>query len=206
MRTAIITLLTIASTITFAAEPIVGGPCEGCEAIFDGFADAPIGRGRIAPDGAYGQPMIIRGVVRDQNGRLRQGIVVYAYQTDADGRYQRDAQAPSFAGSRHGKYRGWVLSDQSGKYEFSTVRPAGYPNSDLPQHIHIHVLEPGCATYYLEDITFSDDTRMTNAKRREFFNDRGGSGYSTPQRVDGVWTVQRDITLGQAISDYPRCK
>lgn len=109
-------------------------------------------------------------------------------------------------GRRHGRYRGWVQTDQDGRYEFKTVRPGGYPNSDLPEHIHLHVLEPGCATYYLEDATFDDDPRLTEAKRREFANHRGGKGLSSPKRVLGVWQAQRNITLGQSIPDYPGCK
>ena len=150
--------------------------------------------------------MLLFGVVSGPDGRPKSGAIVYGYQTNSAGIYEPDESAPSGAGRRHGRYRGWVQTDHDGRYEFKTVRPGGYPNSDLPEHIHLHVLEPGCATYYLEDATFDDDPRLTEAKRREFANHRGGKGLSSPKRVLGVWQAQRNITLGQSIPDYPGCK
>lgn len=201
-----------AATATFgasasrAAEPVIGGSCEGCEAVFDFRRPVDVRYGRISPEGAPGQPMLLLGVVRGSDGRPRSGIVVYGYQTNAAGLYEPDNGAPSRAGRRHGRYRGWVLTDQEGRFEFKTVRPGGYPATDLPEHIHLHVVEPGCATYYLEDVTFDDDPRLTEAKRREFANGRGGSGLNSPYRVAGVLRVQRDIHLGQGIPGYPGCK
>ena len=194
------------ATCSVAAEPFTGLPCEGCEAIFDRpLASIKQRVARIAPHDAPGQPLVVRGVVTDSSGRPRSGIVLYAYQTDATGRYQTDPQAPSAAGRRHGRYRSWALSDDGGNYEFITVRPGGYPGSDLPQHIHIHVLEPGCSTYYLEDITFDDDPRMTATKRREFSNDRGGSGFSHPLQINGTALVTRNVILGHKIPGYKSC-
>ena len=65
--------------------PVVGLPCEGCEAVFDGIPETVPESARIAPAGEPGEPMVLEGIVRDGSGAPRAGIVVYAYHTDANG-------------------------------------------------------------------------------------------------------------------------
>ncbi len=155
-------------------------------------------RGRVAPAGETGEPMRITGTVRDRDNRPAAGIIVYAYQTDAAGSYP-----PST--TRHGRLRGWVKTDAAGRYQFDTIRPGGYPNTTIPQHVHLHVIEPGRATYYIDEMVFSDDPRLTPENRRSLVTGRGGPGLVTPVREpSGGWSVVRDITLGQSVPGYPR--
>jgi protocatechuate 3,4-dioxygenase beta subunit len=178
-------------------EPIVGGPCEACEAVFEGMPAKLDWRGRIAPSTERGEPLRIRGVVRDRTGQPVAGIIVYAYHTDASGIYP-----PST--TRHGRLRGWVKTDANGRYQFDTIRPGGYPNSNIPQHVHMHVIEPGRATYYIDEMVFSDDPRLTAEDRKRLVTGRGGEGLVTPTRdPQGVLTVNRDIVLGQNVPGYP---
>lgn len=96
------------------------------------------------------------------------------------------------------------MTDADGRYAFDTIRPAGYPGTDLPQHVHMHVLEVGRCTYYIDDILFEDDPRLTKAKRRQLTQGRGGNGVATPKRdANGTWLVRRDIVLGAEIPGYP---
>jgi protocatechuate 3,4-dioxygenase beta subunit len=139
-------------------------------------------------------------------GRPVSGVIVYAYQTDATGVYPTDEVYHGRAAYRHGRLRGWAQTDDDGSYAFDTIRPAGYPGTDLPQHIHMHVIEVGCCTYYIDDIFFEDDPRFTPTMRSRLTQDRGGSGVSMPVRLDdGTWSVVRDIVLGAGIPGYPRC-
>lgn len=188
--------------------PVVGLPCEGCEDVFAGIPDVLSPSARIAPPGERGEPMRIEGVVRDASGRPAVGIVVYAYHTDAAGIYPPAASAVPGASaavrSRHGRLRGWAATDSLGRYRFDTIRPAGYPNTNLPAHVHMHVIEPECCTYYVDDIHFTDDPRLSAAARGGV-GGRGGSGTVTPVRGDdGVWLVVRDLRLGEAVPGYPR--
>lgn len=185
-------------------EPIVGGPCEGCEAIFDGLPEGLDWHARIAPEGEPGEALRIEGRVVDGDGTPAPGTIVYAYQTDAAGIYPLDPRSRGRAGYRHGTLRGWARADVEGRYRFDTVRPGGYPDSDMPQHIHMHVLELGCCTYYVDDVVFRDDPRLTPAKIRQYARGRGGSGVVTPERDgQGRWTVRRDVILGERIPGYP---
>ncbi|MBO9663872.1 hypothetical protein [Dokdonella sp.] len=186
-------------------EIVVGAPCEGCEAVFDGLPARLDSRGHIAPSAEPGEPLELAGIVRDANGRPRPGIVVYAYHTDRGGLYPRD---PRLSGetARHGRLRGWARTDAEGRYAFLTIRPGGYPGEAVPQHVHLHVIEPGRCTYYLGDVLFTDDPRLTPALRARERDAHGGSGIVEPRRDrQGRWSVQRDVVLGLGVPGYERC-
>ncbi len=189
-----------------AREPVVGLPCEGCEAIFDGLPDAPPASARLAPAGEPGDPMVLSGRVFDRAGQPRAGVVIYAYQTDASGRYPPGNDARTRDGRAHGRLRAWVASNAEGRYRFETIRPGGYPGEAMAQHIHLHVLERGCATYYLDDVEFTDDPRLAPQRRASPAPGRGGPGIVTPVReADGTWQARRDIVLGHNIPGHPGC-
>jgi protocatechuate 3,4-dioxygenase beta subunit len=185
-------------------EPIVGGPCEGCETVFVGMPDRFTSQSRIAPTGEPGEPMRIMGQVKHADGTPAPGTIVYAYHTNAGGIYPRDRERHGAQAVRHGTLRGWASADKDGRYQFDTIRPGGYPNSADPQHIHMHVIEPGRCTYYIDDIMFRDDPRLTPDKIERINRNRGGPGILMLRRDEhGVWIVERDIHLGQGVPDYP---
>jgi protocatechuate 3,4-dioxygenase beta subunit len=190
-----------------AREPIIGGPCEGCEAVFEGLPDTLTSTARIAPPDEPGEPMRITGTVYDQDGEPAPGVIVYAYQTNANGVYPPAEAFRGQAAYRHGELRAWVRSDGQGRYRFDTIRPASYPNNDIPAHVHMHVIEPGCCTYYLTSIHFADDPLLTAEERERVREGRGGSGLVTPERdASGVWLVTRDIHLGQVVPGYAEAR
>lgn len=185
-----------------AREPIIGGPCEGCEAVFEGLPETLMPVGRIAPVREPGAALTIRGTVYDVRGRPVPGVIVYAYHTDAGGVYPPDERPPGQAASRHGRLRGWVLTDRQGRYRFETIRPGSYPSGDNPAHVHMHVIEVGCCTYYVDSIHFDDDPLLTMDDRGAV-GGRGGSGLVHPERVEnGGWVVTRDIRLGEGVPGY----
>jgi protocatechuate 3,4-dioxygenase beta subunit len=105
---------------------------------------------------------------------------------------------------RHGKLRGWAKSDHEGRYVLNTIRPGGYPFSRDPEHIHMHVIEPGRCTYYIDDIVFEDDKRLTDEQMRRMSRGRGGPGVANPElNATGSLVVRRDIVLGENIPGYP---
>jgi protocatechuate 3,4-dioxygenase beta subunit len=183
-------------------EPIVGLPCEGCEAVFDGIPTTLDAAARIAPAAEPGVPMRLEGTVRDATGVPAPGIVVYGYHTDASGVYPKGARATTEAARRHGRLRGWARTGVDGRYRFDTIRPAAYPSRGAPEHVHLHVIEPGRATYYIDDVEFEDDPLLTPARRRR--PGRGGPGIARPRRENGTWVVTRDIALGRGVTGYPK--
>src|SRR5262245_51730522 len=99
------------SAATPGREPIIGLPCEGCEAVFDGLPGNLSSRSRISPKDEAGEPMRIEGTVRDGKGRPVPGVIVYAYHTDANGIYPRNESMQGRAAYRHGRLRGWARTD-----------------------------------------------------------------------------------------------
>jgi protocatechuate 3,4-dioxygenase beta subunit len=199
-RAAVLAALAISGTILVAEqakrrEPVVGGPCDGCEAVFEGLPAKLESFSRIAPEGEPGKPLRVVGVVRDAKNWPVPGVIVYAYQTNAAGIYPKGT-------TPHGALRGWAMTDEQGQYGFDTIRPGGYPDSAIPQHIHMQVIEPGRVMYFIDDIVFSDDRRLTPEARKKFTG-RGGDGVVTPTLESKVAVVVRDIYLGKNIPGYP---
>lgn len=172
-------------------EKTIGGPCEGCDWVFDDQPATLTSRARIAPASEAGAPMMIEGVVTSARGAPAPNVVVYAYHTDQAGLYPR-------AGNRHGRLRGWALTDAQGRYRFDTIRPGAYPERNVAEHVHMHVIERDIGTYYIDNLEFEDDP--LNSRRRGA--ERGGNGLMLPVRRDGVWLARRDIVLGRNIPGY----
>ena len=185
-----------------AREPVIGGPCEGCEAVFEGRPAELTARARIAPVNEPGERLVLDGTVFDRAGHAAAGIIVYAYQTNARGLYPPDTRFPGQAAYRHGKLRAWAQTDSLGRYAFDTIRPASYPGTTLPQHIHMHVIEPGRCTYYIDDVNFADDPFVAGVDRHRLGSGRGGWGLAAPTKDEaGRWRIRRDIHLGEGIAD-----
>jgi len=200
----LLTLIALLAVPACAQQvPVVGGPCEGCEAVFVGLPDDLGSSSRIAPEGEPGTPLVIEGTVRNPTGDPVPGVIVYAYHTDDGGVYPPiDSLGGSWAG-RHGQLRSWVRSGPVGQYRFETIRPGAYPNGREPAHVHLHIIEPGRCTYYLTSIHFMDDPL---AEPDQPGDPRGGPGLVTPRRTaSGGWIVTRDITLGANVPGYDRC-
>ena len=208
MRTFVVLLLSLL-WITASAQtrvPVVGLPCEGCDAVFDGMPAQLNSRARIAPKSEPGEPMIVVGKALNANNKPQAGVIVFAYQTNSRGIYPESPAVRDPETRRQGTLRAWVRTDSLGRYAFDTIRPGSYPSSDLPQHIHFHIIEPGCSTYYIDDIMFRDDPKLTPAQIRRIAKNRGGNGISMPVRRDGIWYVTRDIHLGEDIPGHRACR
>jgi hypothetical protein len=103
----------------------------------------------------------------------------------------------------HGNLRAWAKTDSNGRYTFDTVKPLGY--REEPRHIHMHVIEPGCASYVVEDMLFADPTLAPKYRELVTKRARSGVGVTTPKRLDRGWLAERDIYLGRNIRNYPGC-
>ncbi len=185
-----------------AADRPVGGPCEGCEALFE-YGDRQLQATDTLPGFADNEPkLLVEGTVFNKDGVTPAiGIIVYIYHTGRNGIYQKKGDENGW-GRRHGMYRGWVKTGPDGHYAFYTFRPAAYPDGSEPEHIHLTVKEPGLAPYYMDEYVFDDDPLLTE-DARELLVGRGGSGIVLPQVRSGLLTVTRDLLLGRQIPDYP---
>lgn len=186
------------------SEKLVGGPCEGCEAIYESpipFDQLP--SSAVLPDFDDDGPRIeVSGIVYQRDGKTpAKDVVLYVYHTDQKGVYPTRGDEKGWA-RRHGYVRGWVKTDKNGYYQFRTLRPAAYPNRGAAEHIHLTVKEPDKNEYYLGDYLFADDPLLPKV-----LNDkpRGGNGVVTLTTADrhGVQHATRHIILGLNVTDYP---
>jgi len=189
------------------ADIRVGGPCEGCEAIYE----CPVPFEQLSPVDTLpdfhdqGEKILLTGKVYESDGVTpAKDVVIYAYHTDQRGLYPKKGDEKGWA-RRHGFIRGWIRTDADGNYSFYTLRPASYPNSNNPQHVHVVIKEPGKTEYWIVDFLFSDDPLVTK-EMREAKNERGGPGIVTLQMENGMMTATRNIYLGRHIPGYPEKK
>jgi protocatechuate 3,4-dioxygenase, beta subunit len=179
----------------------VGGPCDGCEAIFEGMPKKLHPLTRIAAEAEAGEPMEISGTLFQADAKTpARDVILYVYHTDAAGYYTPEPSATGLA-RRHGHLRGWMMTDAKGSYRFRTIRPAAYPNRNIEAHVHAIVKEPDLNEYWIDDMVFDDDPLLTPEVRSRREN-RGGSGVLGLTKQNGVWIGRRDIVLGQNIPDY----
>jgi protocatechuate 3,4-dioxygenase, beta subunit len=184
----------------------VGGPCEGCEAVFETTVPfAQLNEADTLPDFSEPGPKIfLSGTVYRSDGKTpAPDVVLYVYHTDQTGRYRTAGQKGW--GARNGSLRGWVKTNSQGQYRLYTLRPAPYPGRSEPAHIHIIIREPGMTPYYIDDFLFDDDPMLTTA-RRDRLGNRGGNGILHLQKQGELYTAVRNIYLGRGVPDYPANK
>lgn len=175
-------------------EQVLGSPCEDCELLFEGMPKQISWRTTISEPDEPGEPLIISGKIFKKDGKTpAPGVILYIYQTDNRGLYSPSSN--QILGKAHGHLRGWMKTDEQGRYEFKTIRPAPYPNRKDPQHIHPIIYEPGKGYYWVDDYLFDDDPLLTEQQRNRP-TERGGLGIiKVDKSPEGVWIGSRDIVL-----------
>lgn len=182
-------------------ERQVGGGCEDCDLMFAGMPGNISWKTNLAGPDEPGDPLIISGTIYQKDGKTpAPGVILYVYHTDNKGKYT-PAKNQTHA-RRHGKLRGWVKSDEQGRYEFTTIRPASYPNSQNPQHIHPIIKEPGISRYWIDEYLFEDDPVLTGQEKSRQPG-RGGPGIvKLTKNSEGTWIGKRNIILGLNVPQY----
>jgi len=179
----------------------VGGPCQGCEAIYE-YGNHVLNATDTLPGFLVATEQLrISGTVYKNDGETpASDVLLYIYQTNEKGIYPKRENAKGWA-NRHGYIRGWIKTDTKGQDTLFTFRPASYPNTTIAQHIHITVKETDKNEYYLDDFYFDDDPNLTTDIRNRN-NSRGGSGIIKLNKNNGIQEATRDIILGLNIPDY----
>lgn len=180
---------------------LVGGPCEGCEAVLE-FGDAELSDVDTLPFYAQDSPKIkVSGTVYAADGETpAEGVVLYVYHTDSAGVYAPVEGATGWA-ARHGARRGWLRTGADGRYAFFTARPGSYPGRNVAAHIHPTILEPDGKYYYVEDYYFADDPYLTAGEKAPSSPRGGTAGVLHLQPQNGLLTAERDFVLSANVYD-----
>jgi protocatechuate 3,4-dioxygenase beta subunit len=141
-----------------------------------------------------GKKIKVLGTITDKEGNAVAGALIYLYQTDAKGWYAADAPHVVGAGSDAGHARifGYVKTDANGKFELHTVKPSGYPRSDLPAHIHVHVWAGGYHRF-VNEFLFDDDERLVGKIREQSI--RNDFMISKPEKTTAPFDQQFSYTI-----------
>lgn len=130
---------------------------------------APAGKITIVASTEPGKKIKVKCMVTDKDEKPFANALVYIYQTSAKGWYS-DTAAHILLNEgdyRHARLFGYVVTDDEGKIEIETIQPAGYPNSDLPAHIHISIWKNGSLVQDIPgELLFEEDTRLTEERKK----------------------------------------
>ena len=139
-----------------------------------------------------GEPIEISGVVYRADGKTpAPSSLIYLYHTDFEGYYGRGGGV-----HRHGRYRGWMLTDKDGKYSFRTIKPAPYPENRFAAHIHMTVTTADAKEDWIDSILFEGD-RLISPRERSEAGKRGGFNpiLSFEKGDGGILRATRNIQL-----------
>lgn len=139
-----------------------------------------------------GEPIEIVGTVFFADGKTTApNTLIYLYHTDFQGYYGRNGDK-----HRHGRYRGWMLTDKEGKYLFKTIKPAPYPENRWAAHIHMTVTTLKSREDSIDSILFEGD-RLISPQERAQAGREGGFNpiLSFEKGKDGILRATRNIQL-----------
>ncbi|MFT5424958.1 MAG: protocatechuate 3,4-dioxygenase beta subunit [Phycisphaerales bacterium] len=143
-----------------------------------------------------GERVILRGRVFEIDGVTPAGgVLLYAYQTDANGVYRKEG-GETGNGRRHGVLRGWLRTDESGSYEIRTIRPAPYPSHSEPAHVHVTLEAPGRPEHWVKTLWFAGDDLIP--EEEQGLSDAAGAFgrvVTLRDRGDGILVGERDLRL-----------
>lgn len=178
---------------------LVGGPCEGCEAVLEY-------KGKLnAVDTLPGfssaeNKLKVSGTIYQPDGKTpAEGVILYIYHTNNEGVYPTKGDEKGWA-RRHGYIRGWIKTEKTGAYTFYTQVPGSYPDGREPAHIHPIILEPDGKYYYLSSYFF-EGNKLLNMEQQKI-SSRGGNGVVRLNKEGEFAEIKRDFILGEGIPGY----
>jgi protocatechuate 3,4-dioxygenase, beta subunit len=139
------------------------------------------------------EAMIISGTVYNPDGKTpAPNVLIYFYHTDSEGYYNRKRDGEPL----HGHFRGWMLTDAKGRYEFSSIKPAAYPVRKFAAHVHMTLTGKNFREESIDSILFEGDT-LISRQERETAGLKGGFNpiLKLEKNASGIWQATRDIQL-----------
>ena len=114
---------------------------------------------------------------------------MFAYHTDNEGVYAKPGQSDPW------RLKGWAVTDANGQFQFDTIRPAPYPNAQIPAHIHVTLITTCCGRQF-SDLMFDGDPLATRAYRDRFARANEHGEYAeVRKRADGSQEAAYTIRL-----------
>ncbi len=179
---------------------LVGGTCEGCEAVLD-YGDRELSSIDTLPEFEKTEPKLkVTGTIFEKDGKTpAKGVVLFVHHTNRDGVYPKRGDKGGWE-SEYGYIHQWIKTGADGKYTFYTFKPERY--GGLPAHIHPIILEPNGKYYWLDSFLFAEDPQLTDEHRNPNSPRGGSNGILYLKKENGIWVGKRDFILGKNVPGY----
>lgn len=148
---------------------------------------------RIAPAEEPGIPLLIKGEIVEPDGRTpAKGVIVHAYHRDNDGYDfgKDDRELTTW------RLQGWARTDDQGRFEFRTIRPAPDHMGRDGSHIHITVESSEFGRQWAPTVYFSDDPLVKDERRGESAKAGEFGWVRDVKTIDGTQHASVKIKLG----------
>lgn len=177
------------SELDLIKKNAIQGDCNWCGA--KEVPDDVTWKSTFVKENEKGEPLIISGTVYFSDEKTpASNILIYAYHTDIEGIYGREGE------TQHGRFRGWMLTDEKGRYEIRTIKPASYPNTTIAAHIHMTLTGMKFKEDWIDSVLFEGD-KFISAREREKAGKKGGFDpiLKLEKKADGILYGERDIRI-----------
>lgn len=196
-------------------------PVEGFPYIIANERDADLTR-IGGTTSASGQALYLRGQIVDESCRPVPGATVYLWQADDHGHYNHSEDPniqnepnPAVLLDPNFQYRGIVVSDRDGRFQFKTIKPKYYPldpqepNFKRTAHLHVGIMKEGyrnlfTQTYFegdlLEDITEIRRLNKIDILLGEWRNHRP-TGQINPQLIPLIVSYREERCFDAPVGD-----
>ncbi len=127
----------------------------------------------MVTDKEQGAQTTVKGKLLSADKTPLANTLVYVYQTDHRGWYADDKpHVEQNEGDRgHARLFGYLRTNAQGEFELKTIRPASYPNSTLPQHIHFEAFSNNGRSLIITELLFDDDPMLVGDLRERFLRE-----------------------------------
>ncbi|MGE3192605.1 MAG: protocatechuate 3,4-dioxygenase subunit beta [Microbacteriaceae bacterium] len=112
-----------------------------------------------------GERMVVEGCLLDGDGRPVRNQLIEVWQANAAGRYRHKRDRHPAPLDPHFTGAGRMLTDDEGRYRFTTIKPGAYPwrnheNAWRPAHIHFSVFGEAFTQRLVTQMYFPGDPLM----------------------------------------------
>jgi protocatechuate 3,4-dioxygenase beta subunit len=133
----------------------ITGPLFGHESVRPGDDD-------LTRQRPIGERIVVSGRVLDEDDKPVRGALVEVWQANAAGRYAHDWDRHDAPLDPHFTGCGRAVTDDDGRYRFTTIKPGAYPwrnhpNAWRPAHIHFSLFGQGILTRLVTQMYFPGD-------------------------------------------------
>lgn len=137
----------------------------------------------------------ITGTIYENDGVTpAQNVLLFIEQADVNGNFE----LKRYNKKRYVKHRGWIRTNNEGRYTFYTFVPGNYMLGNELAQIHPILKEPNKPEYKIESFVFDNDPLLKGSCRTKIEE-------TNPNRIlkldkkEGLFVASRDIVLGKEL-------